>query len=174
MPKMPSSRVLSLPVLLSLSAVIGLVVACDSADVDAQACRNIPANGCTLESGVACQDPSCAAVYQCNSDGSWTLEETCPNFQLPDAGADGASDAASGDAGPGHDAAFPYPIPPGAYGGPDCIDLQEPDCALGTVVGCADAVDTCCGCETLFVCQGDEWVVWGECEPDGGIVDNGK
>ena len=58
--------------------------------------------------------------------------------------------------------------PPGAYGGPGCVDLEQPDCSLGTALACGGTAD-CCGCQDLYVCSNGGWVPWGECT-DAGIT----
>ena len=163
---MPLLRLASLA-LVSLAIAMG----CGS-DVEAQACHDLPANGCPEDDGLACQDPSCAAAYVCNPGGVWSLAQKCPNYKPPP---DASAGAVQKDAGGSvRDGGFPYPVPPGAYGGQGCVDLEPPDCPLGTVVSCSDPVDPCCGCDTLFVCQSSGWVTWGECEADGGIVASGN
>jgi hypothetical protein len=148
-----------------------LVAACGK-DNEAVVCDGLAAPKCPDQGGLGCDDPSCETTYQCNAGGVWSFVRTCPSYvPPPDAGPDAAG---ASDGGPGRDAAFPFPIPPGAYGGQGCIDLQPPDCAVGTVVACADSVDPCCGCDTLFTCVDGEWIAWGECEADGGIVESGE
>jgi len=137
-----------------------LAFACDdgTAIVD---CRNIPAGGCPRTTDAVCDDPTCAAVYVCKADGTWSLDHTCPPH--PDAAADTASP-------PPRDAAAPRDVEidvPGASGGPGCEDLEPPDCPLGTAAACPSG---CCGCEDLFVCVNHGWNSWGTCDDDAGIV----
>ena len=54
--------------------------------------------------------------------------------------------------------------PPGAFGGPGCGDLLEPDGALGVALACGAS---CCGCEDLFVCENGGWELWGTCGDAG-------
>jgi hypothetical protein len=132
-----------------------LLAGCDSA-ID-QPCTNIPAGGCPLAYGQSCSDPACAAVYACNPGNKWELKMTCPPREggMPtDAGAEASPKDASIDA------------PPGAFGGPGCVDLQMPDCPLGVALICTSG---CCGCEDLFVCQDGGWNAWGTCGPDGAV-----
>jgi hypothetical protein len=141
-----------------------LVAACSADDPTPQLCSNIPEGGCPLSHGVACDDPSCVNVYACYN-GSWTLDHTCP-ARDGGAGIDGGSSDAS-NAETGNAADVSIDAPPGAFGGPGCPDLQEPDCSLGTALTCPSHGD-CCGCEDLFVCQNGAWLAWGSCV-DGGI-----
>ncbi len=171
-----SSSSLSSRALVAVAFVAGLLVAACGKDNEAVACAGLDAPKCPDQGGLGCEDSSCESTYDCNAGGVWSFVQTCPNYVPPaDAGPDAAGEAGgAGDGGPGKDAAFPFPIPPGAYGGQGCIDLQPPDCAVGTVVACADATDPCCGCDTLFTCVDGEWNAWGECGVDGGIVRSGE
>ena len=119
-------------------------------------CSSIPAGGCPLSRGVACEDPTCEAVYFCRPNNVWELKGRCP---APEAGP--ALDAA---APPSFDASID--APPGAFGGPGCDSLQVPECALGLALACGAG---CCGCEDLFVCEDQGWTLWGACGADGGV-----
>ncbi len=158
-----------LRVCLVLAASFTLFGACTTTDQQAVRCANIPTNGCPEGDVDVCADPTCAAAYACNPDGSWTLDRTCPGF-VADAGPHDASPIA--DALPPSDAP-PFDAPAGANGGSCTPPLQDTDCTLGEGLACASTLG-CCGCQTLFVCQNDTWVVWGECEADGGIVASGN
>jgi hypothetical protein len=122
------------------------------------ACTNVPAGGCPLSRGVACEDPACEAVYACRSGNVWELDHTCP----------------AREAGAPRDAATDVPLvrdgaldaPPGANGGPGCDPLQTPDCTLGFALVCPSG---CCDCDDLFVCQNGGWAFWGTCSPDAGV-----
>ena len=118
-------------------------------------CKNIPAGGCPLSHGVACDDPACAAVYAC-VDETWQLDRVCPKR----ADASGAVDAAGDRVTSGDAPVRDVSLPDGAYGGPGCRDLQLPECSLGAALACA----SCCGCEELFVCAAGGWNLWGTCE----------
>ncbi len=166
------SRLSSRALVASAFVALVLVAAC-SKDTEAVACAGLDPPECPDQGGLGCQDPSCQSTYECNAGGVWSFVQTCPNYvPPPDAGPDAAD--AAGDGGPRPDAAFPFAIPPGSYGGTGCIDPIPPDCWLGTVVGCYGSNDPCCGCDTLFLCQDGEYVTWGECEADGGIVNSGE
>jgi hypothetical protein len=134
------------------------VAACDEGPVP-QPCSDIPAGGCPLSRGLACEDPACEAVYLCRPNNVWELHERCP---LREAGAPPDVNVDSGGPAPVLDASID--APPGAFGGPNCGSLQAPDCALGIALACSQS---CCGCEDLFVCEDDGWTLWGSCG-DGG------
>jgi len=142
--------------------VVAAFVACGEQSPIAT-CYDIPEGGCPVQEGVACQDPTCAAAYSCLPDGGWALAYACPNYDAsaPDGN---AADAGSYDA--------PYEdidAPPGAFGGPGCVDLEQPDCPLGEAIICEEQNHTCCGCEDLWICDDGGWDPWGECTDDGGI-----
>lgn len=146
--------------LAALVATLGVLVAfagCQEEETP-MPCNNIPAGGCPLSRGVACQDPACLAVYACRPGNRWELERTCPPH--PDAGTT-PPDAAP-DAKPILDAS--PDAPEGAYGGPGCEELQPPDCSVGLALACTSG---CCDCEDLYVCRGGGWVVWGTCGDAG-------
>ena len=126
-------------------------------------CKDVPAGGCPLAHGRACADPTCAAAYACNPDGTWTLDHVCAGHDasVPEASAPDASDAS---APPAFDAAGIDAA--GASGGPGCEPLQSPECSLGLALACPSG---CCGCEDLFVCDQGGWSPWGSCG-DAGIT----
>ena len=128
-------------------------------------CHDLAAPGCPADQDAdVCGDPQCGSVYTCDN-GTWNLVATCPNYS-PDAA---AHPVEAGEAASAFDA--PFDAPPGAFGGPGCVDLQEPDCSLGTALACGSAPD-CCGCVDLYVCDSGGWVPWGSCA-DGGISPGG-
>ncbi|MBX3185981.1 MAG: hypothetical protein KF819_03155 [Labilithrix sp.] len=152
------------------SFVVALVVpalvclaSCEEGET-AQACTDIPAGGCPLSRGRACQDPACEASYACRPGNVWELSEVCP----PRADA-GRPDVAIADAfdAPSYDASFD--APPGAHGGPGCGLLQAPDCSLGFALACPSG---CCECDELFVCENGGWNAWGTCVDGVGIKPN--
>jgi hypothetical protein len=142
-------------------AAVALVTlpSCEDSETP-QECTNVPAGGCPLSRGVACQDPACEAVYACRPGNVWELERTCPPIEAGtrDASTDVALDAAS-DVTIAFDANIDAPA--GANGGPGCSALQAPDCALGLVLACSSG---CCGCEDLFVCQNGGWTYYSTCQ----------
>lgn len=148
--------------LVPLGLVVALAAACSAfADLpNQQACHGIPEGGCPGSGRLDCKDPSCAAVYTCEPDGGWAFAVACP-----------AHDASAHDARQpvGRDADID--VPPGAYGGPGCGDLQSPDCNLGVALVCP--AGECCGCQDLFVCGDGGWNLWGACEDGGAIVASG-
>lgn len=144
----------------AIAALAILVSASCSDGETAQPCTDIPAGGCPLSRGVACSDPTCEATYACLPGNTWELRDRCP----PRADS-GAKDTSAPDVAPIIDAAFD--APPGAYGGPGCGLLQQPDCSLGAALACPPGAG-CCNCEDLFVCENGGWVLWGTCG-DAGI-----
>lgn len=149
--------------LTALCLLCGYLPAC-TGGAPIVACVDIPAGGCPAQGGAdVCEDVTCNAVYDCDN-GHWVLQQTCPTHA--DAGAVDGSVVAH-DAATARDAAID--APPGAFGGPGCVDLQPPDCSLGTALVCGGASD-CCGCQDLFVCADGGWYAWGECV-DGGVVE---
>jgi hypothetical protein len=154
--------VVALSILAVAAVAGGAFMACRDDSPTAQPCRNIPAGGCPKSRGVACTDPACKAVYLCREDQTWELERTCPPRQeLPDAEPPPTVQDASI---PPRDSGLV--VPPGAYGGPGCTNLQPPDCSLGTALGCTRG---CCGCEDLFVCENGGWTTWGVCGDAGPV-----
>jgi hypothetical protein len=139
-----------------------LLAACKDTPPPAQ-CGNLAAPACPEDNGAdVCSDPTCASVYACQS-GTWSFLKDCPAYD-PEAGAHPIE--AGDDASSAPDVSID--APPGAYGGPGCIDLQNPDCALGTAISCGGSAG-CCDCQDLYVCQNGSWVTWGACT-DAGIV----
>ena len=146
---------------LAASLLLGLLAisACSDTLSD-QPCTGIPAGGCPLAHGVACEDPLCERIYACRPGNVWELDHTCPAHDA------GPPSDSSVDALPLRDAAID--APPGANGGPGCESLQTPDCALALALACGTG---CCECEDLFVCQNGGWAQWGSCSADAGIVE---
>ncbi|MBX3258926.1 MAG: hypothetical protein KF782_04355 [Labilithrix sp.] len=154
---MPRRRAVA--VVAAVVATLALAAACAD-DPIPRPCSNIPAGGCPLSRGVACDDPECEAVYACLPGDVWELRQTCP----PREGRARSDASAPPDAASPFDASFD--APPGAFGGPGCESLQAPDCMLGLALACGP---DCCGCEELFVCEDRGWTLWGTCG-DGGIT----
>jgi hypothetical protein len=144
-----------------LAGVLALVAvaSCREDAATAEACTNIPAGGCPLSRGVACQDPSCEAVYACRENNRWELDHACP----PHEGGAGGDASTESDAATEASRPFDASIdaPPGANGGPGCSLLQAPDCSLGFALACPSG---CCGCEDLFVCESGGWSYWATCK----------
>lgn len=152
---------------LFVSALVGTVLAAVISCSDAMTvnpCRDIPAGGCPLSNGVACEDPTCEAVYACLPSREWQLDHTCPAHEAG-APSDGSSEGGDGGSDGPAEAARPFDAnidaPPGASGGPGCEPLQTPDCPLGFALACPMG---CCGCEDLFVCQGGGWNYYATCK----------
>jgi hypothetical protein len=131
----------------------------------AAVCKDLAPPACPADDDAdVCVDVECASVYACDG-GSWTLVATCPGYSA-EAGVhpvEAGADTSLFDA--------PFDAPPGAFGGPGCVDLEMPDCSLGTALACAGTAD-CCGCVDLYVCDSGGWEPWGECV-DGGITTKG-
>ena len=148
---------LVLVTLASFAAALIAVPACEDVTAD-HACTGIPAGGCPLSRGVACEDPACESVYACRPGNVWELDHKCPAHEASvprEASTDAPAEVsrpfdASADA------------PPGANGGPGCGPLQTPDCTLAFALSCPSG---CCDCEDLFVCQNGGWTYWATCKP---------
>jgi hypothetical protein len=147
---------------LAVVATVALAWACTGDDPTPPTCTDVPAGGCPSSFGPACDDPSCAAVYECTATGAWSLLATCP---ARDGGPDGGIVDAAKDAPPPRDVEIDVP---GANGGPGCQDLQPPDCTLGFGLACPSG--QCCGCEDFFVCVSGGWNQWGTCGDGGSLV----
>lgn len=137
-------------------AALAAMPSCQDAQT-VEPCADIPAGGCPLSKGVACQDPNCLAVYACRPNKVWELDHTCPGNE-GGVTRDGSIDVDAGEGGRSFDANID--APPGATGGPGCGLLQAPDCALGLALACPKG---CCGCEDLFVCENGGWSYYATC-----------
>jgi hypothetical protein len=146
--------------LASVVLAFGSIVFACSEDPIPQPCRDIPEHGCPVQFE-ACEDPTCQAIYACRENNVWERVKECPSYD-PDAGhLPDAAPSTIVDAAPD--------APPGAYGGPGCRLLEDPDCALGLALACtsAEGHSSCCGCEDLFVCTNGAWELWGSCSDAG-------
>jgi hypothetical protein len=153
---------LVVPVAAALLAAPG----CSSTPV-AAVCQDLAPPACPTEADAdVCMDVECASVYTCDN-GAWSFVETCPNYSS-EAGVHPV------EGGPDTSSEFdaPFDAPPGAFGGPGCVDLEQPDCSLGTALACSGTAD-CCGCMDLYVCDSGGWELWGECA-DGGVSSKGQ
>lgn len=146
---------------IGVTTILALAIAC-SDDPVPESCTDIPAGGCPRARGLACEDPTCQAVYLCRPNNVWELEETCPprDASVP------VGDPIDASLPPVVDASIDAPA--GAFGGPGCEELQAPDCSLGYALACGTS---CCGCEDLYVCESGGWTLWGSCR-EGGITQN--
>jgi hypothetical protein len=145
-----------------VGGVLAVLASCSDAPT-ANPCRDIPAGGCPLSNGVACEDPACEAVYACRANRVWELDHTCPPHEagVPAEASSDGSDAASDAPDDGsHSFDASIDAPPGASGGPGCAPLEAPDCTLGFALACPKG---CCGCEDLFVCQDGGWNYYATC-----------
>ncbi len=139
-----------------------LAAACGGDIEQAAPCGEIPTGGCPKPDGT-CSDPTCVSIYAC-IDGAWRFASACNNdgatrASTSDAGDAGGRDSSASDAAIARDAGFV--VPPGANGGPGCGTLQPPDCPLALALSCS--LDSCCGCEDLYVCRNGGWDTWGTC-----------
>ncbi|MGD0529833.1 MAG: hypothetical protein ABSE49_32155 [Polyangiaceae bacterium] len=158
------TRSLLLALLIPVVVALFAAPACNNPAQPA-VCQDLQAPACPTDLDAdVCMDLECASVYTCDN-GTWAFVQTCPNYS-PEAGVHPL------EAGPDTSSEFdaPFDAPPGTYGGPGCVDLEMPDCSLGTALACTGAAD-CCGCMDLFVCDDGGWVSWGECA-DGGVTPN--
>lgn len=156
--------------LLPALSVVLFAFACEGTLIAPLDCGEIPNGGC-IDKGNAvdqCADRTCSTLYTCAANdpaatvGTWQQQRECPvrpaEPELDAGPVDAASDASVDEGG-----SLPPNLPAGAYGGPGCISLQVPDCALAVGYACQTA---CCGCEELFVCESGEWFTWGTCVDD--------
>lgn len=154
----PRRSSVAVGLVLASLALLAAATSCGDPETP-QACTNIPAGGCPLSHGVACEDPTCAALYACRAGNIWELDRTCPPREA------GAPRETSTDA-QSHEASRPFDAsmdaPPGAAGGPGCDPLQAPDCALALALSCPSG---CCECEDLYVCENGGWTYWSTCTP---------
>lgn len=151
----------ALAILFVLAVAAACATSCDDQPTP-QPCTNVPEGGCPLSHGIACEDPSCEAVYKCLENDTWELDHTCPP-RSPASPVDAAADAEDADAdGPARDASID--APDGAFGGPGCPALEPPDCPAGFALSCPSG---CCDCEDLFVCRDGGWDHWGTCGAGG-------
>ena len=142
---------------LVVALLVALVTSCRADPAAVEKCTSIPAGGCPLSHGIACEDPTCDALYACRAGNVWELDRICPPHEA------GAPREASTDAEV--DASRPFDAsadaPPGANGGPGCGPLQSPDCSLGFALACPSG---CCACEDLYVCENGGWSYWATCK----------
>jgi hypothetical protein len=158
------TRSLFLALLVPVGVAILAAPACNNPPQPA-VCQDLQPPACPTDLDAdVCMDVECASVYVCDN-GTWSFVQTCPSYS-PEAGVYPV------EAGPDASTEFdaPFDAPPGTYGGPGCVDLEMPDCSLGTGLGCTGAED-CCGCTDLYVCDSGAWVLWGQCV-DGGVTPN--
>jgi hypothetical protein len=163
------STTAQLATLLATAAALTVAAACDDGGA-IQTCEGsvIPSNACeVLEDDSECTDPCCAAAYQCVGN-TWSLAHACPGYSASKC-SDGATTSVTNLQEAGVcDAAVA--LPPGANGGPGCIDLEPPDCPVGEVLTCGAASCVQSACEALWYCEDGEWWEWGTCDADGGLV----
>ena len=156
----------------ALVTSITVAVGCDQeGSFVASSCGEIPMNGCVLqEDDSECSDPCCAAAYTC-SETTWSFDHSCASFSEALCHPDAAAYTANVPEGGTCRDASTIDAPAGAWGGADCIDLQPPDCPLSEALYCGPPGDVCNGCESLFYCSEGNWISWGQCTEDGGVVE---
>jgi hypothetical protein len=120
-------------------------------------CGEIPTDGCPLGDSGTCEDPLCAALYDC-LDGAWRLVEECPGFVAGGGGGGGAGgDAGGGGAAPGAGGAGGCGTPLDLSGEvTGCApELQAPDCPAEVLLSSC----TPCGgeCVDFFLCKEEGW-----------------
>lgn len=146
--------------ILAFALGCGLALGCDPEPL--ALCGEIPTDGCPLGRGGTCDDPFCAALYDC-VDGAWTLAETCAAD-----GGGGAGGAATGGSGAGLGGCTPVSFD---HTGevPGCTpDLQSPDCPAEAA---EDACDPCStGCIDFFLCTASGWQDVATCTDAGELV----
>jgi hypothetical protein len=147
-----------------IATALSAPLACS--DPTYQDCHNIPSGGCPGGDATNCEDPTCVEIYSCEANGSWTPVVRCPPHEA-------GVDAGRGVDGSGVDATVireaslrdvDFKLPEGAAGGPDCIELESPDCPLELALACSMS---CCGCQDLWVCEDGSWNIWGACSEAG-------
>ena len=137
---------------------------CGSLD-PAQTCGEIPLDGCPTGRGGTCDDPYCAALYDC-VDGAWTIVSDCPNFQ--NNGTGGASSSSTTTTTT--DCAIVTIDHTDEVDG--CVpDLQSPDCPAVAAETCVESV-CLTDCGDFYLCTSDGWQVVGYCDDDGIFVES--
>ena len=141
---------------LLLAAVASAALSCSSQEL--KLCGEIPVDGCPLGRGGTCEDPFCAALYDC-IDGAWTLAETCEAFGGQGSG--GGQGGTGGGQGGGCDLTFDH-----SNEANGCTpDLQSPDCPAVAAEGlCAPCLT---GCIDFFLCTEAGWESVAYCDEDG-------
>jgi hypothetical protein len=123
-----------------------------------QTCGEIPQDGCPSGRGGTCDDPYCAALYDC-VDGDWTEVESCPDN---DVGGAGGAGAGSGQGGACTSEVFDHSAEVEG-----CTpDLQEPDCPSQAAEVCGGGA-CLTGCIDFYMCLEAGWELVGFCTEDG-------
>jgi hypothetical protein len=170
-------RSLRLPLLsLLLVALTAAVWGCPS--LSYVMCNEIPLDGCPVASGGTCEDPTCAALYDCdNANGTWVLVQAC----MRDGGLGGGGAGGAGGGEPMPDAG-PC-TPPAVDLGPDagisegCTeDLENPDCPIAAAEPCVEGA-CLTGCSDFFICTtngmpGNQpgWLDVAYCDNNGNFI----
>lgn len=139
-------------------AGIGSLGAC-GAPADIKLCGQIPPDGCPLGRGGTCDDPLCAALYDC-VDGVWTRKEIC---------AFGGAGGAGGGGGFGA-GGCPLIVIDHTGEADGCTpDLQSPDCPASAAEVCASSA-CLTDCVDFFLCTQGGWIDVAHCDPDGNLM----
>jgi hypothetical protein len=138
-----------------------LALGCDSPAV--QVCGEIPTDGCPVGRGGTCDDPYCAALYDCVG-GDWELAEACSNPTTSAA----SSGTGSGAGGGGEGGCTPLLIDHTDEVEGCTPDLQEPDCPAVAAETCPNPCLT--GCVDFFLCEAQGWSLVAFCTEDLELV----
>lgn len=142
--------------LVFVSPLIGALLACESPAV--QLCGEIPQDGCPVGRGGTCDDPYCAALYDC-VQGDWTQTETCPDNPVTSSASVGAGAGGGGEGG-----CAPLMIDHATEANGCTPDLQEPDCPAVAAETCPNPCLT--GCVDFFLCEKEGWRLVAFCAED--------
>ncbi len=140
---------------LVLGALLGPLAGCDSPGV--QLCGEIPQDGCPVGRGGTCDDPYCAALYDC-VEGDWTQTEACTQNPVTSAS------VGTGTGGGGEGGCAPLMIDHSTEVDGCTPDLQEPDCPAVAAETCPNPCLT--GCVDFFLCETNGWRLVAFCAED--------
>lgn len=141
-------------------ALLAFGAACDPDPLPL--CGTIPEDGCPVGRGGTCEDPYCAALYDC-VDAKWQLAETCG--PIGGGGAGGESPVVTGTGGCSGGVMFDHTME-----ATDCTpDLQSPDCPAAAAEGCGTPCLT--SCLDFYLCTDAGWDLVAYCsEGDNELV----
>jgi len=168
-PALFAPRVLPLVAALSLTFSLAFSLAfspgCYPYSSEVQLCDEIPENGCPKGRGGTCDDPVCAALYDC-IDGLWEKTETCEGNAVG-----GAGGATTGSGGAGGSGGACTPI---TFDHSDekigCMpDLQSPDCPVVAAEQCPESA-CLTDCTDFFMCKQEGWIAIAYCDDKGAVI----
>lgn len=144
----------------TLGSLALALVACTSPEL--LLCDRIPDGGCPVGRGGTCDDPHCAALYDC-VQGDWTVVEEC----APVGGAgEGGGAGATAEGGAGGCVLPQFDHTRQTSG---CEpDLQPPDCPVEAAEVCGDPCLT--ECVDFYLCVPEGWESVGFCDELGALV----